>query len=167
MARHNLDTPSQTRLLQISGHVPSLCLSQAHSLPGQPNSVPAPRDSPSPDLPPASCPNAGYTAQQRETKAWATKKDAASRAHPEQKPLQPPYDPTELHHETDCCANIQNLFVFVSNSQDLSVSVLPPRPWLLMCTSVFLHFSFSSTCHRVSHLWLCKINVCSTVRTGC
>lgn len=55
--------------------------------------------------------------------------------------------------------NIQNLFVFVSNNQDLNVSVLPPRPWLLVCTSVFLHFSFSSTCHQVSHLWLCKRNV--------
>lgn len=64
----------------------------------------------------------------------------------------------------DCFTNIQNLFVFVSNSQDLNVSVLPPRPWLLVCTSVFLHFSFSSTCHQVSHLWLCKIMF--TVQSG-
>lgn len=53
----------------------------------------------------------------------------------------------------------QNLFVFVSNSQDLDVSVLLPRPWLLACTSVFLRFSFSSTCHQVSHLWLCCLSL--------
>lgn len=53
----------------------------------------------------------------------------------------------------------QNLFVFASSNQDLDVSVLLPRPWLLACTSVSPHSSFSSTCHQVSHLWLCCLSL--------
>lgn len=55
--------------------------------------------------------------------------------------------------------NILNWFFSSSNSQDLNVSVLQPKPLLLMCTFFSLHSSFSSTCHQGSHLWLCKINI--------
>lgn len=57
------------------------------------------------------------------------------------------------------CWNILNWFFSFSNSQDLNVFVLQPKPLLLMYTSFSLHSSFSSTYHQGSHLWLCKINI--------
>ena len=45
------------------------------------------RDRPSPDLPPANCPKAGYTTQASKMKVWTTKKEVDSRVYTEQKPL--------------------------------------------------------------------------------
>lgn len=69
-----------------------------------------------------------------------------------------PYKHMCLHNgeKNPAWQNLQNLFVFVSNNQDLNASVLLPRPWLLACTSASPHSSFSSTCHQVSRLWLCN-----------
>lgn len=52
-----------------------------------------------------------------------------------------------------------NWFFSFSNSQDLNVFVLQPKPLLLMYTSSSPHSSFSSTCHQGSHLWLYKRNI--------